>query len=176
MTESARVWTLGDNVDTDLIIPAAYLSLPTVSEMARHTFESLRPELAHEFEVGDVLVTGSDFGCGSSREHAVLVLKELGVSCIVAKSFARVFFRNGINNGLLLLQTPSICIPDGDHISIDQDNGKVRHEESGQDFEATPLPAIVQDIIRAGGLIPYVNSRSAASLHGRHEAKGGGAR
>src|SRR5690606_28788546 len=108
MITHARVWTFGDDIDTDTIIPAAYVALADIASMVKHTMEPARPEFAGQVRPGDVIVAGYNFGSGSSREHAVLVLKELGIGCVIARSFARIFFRNAINNGLLLLQVPDI--------------------------------------------------------------------
>lgn len=162
MIEHARVWTLGDDIDTDVIIPARYVALARIEDMAGHTLEPVRPELAQELKPGDVIVAGENFGSGSSREHAVLVLKELGVACVVARSFARIFFRNGINNGLLLVQAADVAVPDGDHVTVDVEEGYVLHEESGRRFESAVMAEMVQEIIRAGGLIPFVEQHGVS--------------
>lgn len=162
MIEHARAWKLGDDIDTDVIIPARYVALATIAEMASHTLEPVRPDFAPGMKPGDVIVAGENFGSGSSREHAVLVLKELGVGCVVARSFARIFYRNGINNGLLLVQAADVEVPDGDHVTVDLDNGFVLHEESGRRFESAVMSDMVQAIIRAGGLIPYVEEHGVS--------------
>lgn len=137
-----RAWKVGDNVDTDQIIAGRYLSLTDPDELASHCFEESYPELATGFVEGDVILAGDNFGCGSSREHAVVALKALGVSCLIASSFARIFFRNCINQGLLPLECPSAVagIDAGDELSVDPATGKIENVTRGVAFDFKPLP------------------------------------
>ncbi len=152
------VWKFGDNVDTDQIISSQYLLLPTIDEMKAYTFESLAPEFTTQFKVGDIVVGGSNFGCGSSREQAPLVLKALGASAVIAKSFARIFFRNSINIGLPLI----ICedLPDvvnsGDSLSIAFEAGTIVC--NGSTYSFPKFPDHLLKIMDQGGLIEYINS------------------
>jgi len=151
-----RAWKFGDDVDTDAIIPGRYLVLNTPEELAAHTFEGVRPEFASSVKRGDVVVAGANFGCGSSREHAPLALKGCGVECVIAKSFARIFFRNSINIGLPLLECADAdSIEDGDELRIDMGAGIVRDLTRDESYRASPLPDFIQRIVRAGGLIPF---------------------
>ena len=151
-TVTGRVWTLGDDIDTDIIIPTEYLALKTVQEMAPYAFSPLRPELAAQIRSGDILVAGKNFGCGSSREQAPEIIKALGISCVVAKSFARIFFRNAINNGLLLIEQADLrdAVSEGDSVEI-LVNEKILHE--GKAYPIASLPRNLVDIIEAGGLV-----------------------
>jgi 3-isopropylmalate/(R)-2-methylmalate dehydratase small subunit len=158
---SGSVWRYGDNVDTDVIIPARYLNVSTPEELARHCMEDLDPAFAAEVRPGDVIVAGENFGCGSSREHAPLALKGAGVSCVVACSFARIFYRNAINVGLPILECPAAVkgAEKGHHVQIELETGQVHNVTTGQVHWAEPYPAFMMRIIRAGGLIPYTRRR-----------------
>jgi 3-isopropylmalate/(R)-2-methylmalate dehydratase small subunit len=152
---SGSVWRYGDNVDTDVIIPARYLNVSTAEELARHCMEDLDPAFAVEVRPGDVIVAGENFGYGSSREHAPLALKGAGVSCVVARSFAR------INVGLPILECPAAVkgAEKGHHVQIELETGQVHNVTTGQVHWAEPYPAFMMRIIRAGGLIPYTRRR-----------------
>ena len=147
-TFSGRVWLLGDDIDTDIIIPTEYLALKTVQDMAPYAFSPLRPELASQIRPGDIIVAGKNFGCGSSREQ----IKALGVRCVVAKSFARIFFRNAINNGLLLIENADLrdAAAEGDTITVEM-NRQIIHQ--GKAYPIASLPQNLMDIIEAGGLV-----------------------
>jgi len=149
---TGRVWLLGDDIDTDIIIPTEYLALKTVKDMAPYAFSPLRPELAGQIKAGDIIVAGKNFGCGSSREQAPEIIKALGIKCVIAKSFARIFFRNAINNGLLLIENPKLRehVAEGDTIEIALGE-KITHKE--QEYPIASLPQNLMDIINAGGLV-----------------------
>ena len=151
-TFSGRVWLLGDDIDTDIIIPTEYLALKTVQDMAPYAFSPLRPELASQIRPGDIIVAGKNFGCGSSREQAPEIIKALGVRCVVAKSFARIFFRNAINNGLLLIENADLldAAAEGDTITVEM-NRQIIHQ--GKAYPIASLPQNLMDIIEAGGLV-----------------------
>ncbi len=151
-----KAWIFGDDIDTDAIIPGKYLTINKPDELARHAFEGVRPEFAHRIKNGDIIVAGFNFGCGSSREHAPLALKGAKVKCIIAKSFARIFFRNSINIGLPLLECPETDkIEDGDHIEVDFESGVITNTIRKETYKATPLPDFVRGIVDAGGLVGY---------------------
>ena len=149
---SGKVWVLGDDIDTDIIIPTEYLALKTVEDMKPFAFSPLRPELAGQIQPGDIIVAGKNFGCGSSREQAPEVIKALGIKCVIAKSYARIFFRNSINNGLLLIENPDLydAIKEGDTIDVEV-NAQITH--NGKAYEITSLPSNLVDILNAGGLV-----------------------
>jgi 3-isopropylmalate dehydratase small subunit len=159
-----RAWVYGDNVDTDVIIPARHLTTFDVDVLAAHALEDLDPGFAAAVRPGDVVVAGSNFGCGSSREHAALALAGAGVAAVVAASFARIFFRNAINVGLAVLECPEAArgTSTGDEVEVDLDAGIVRNRSRGATWSTEPLPAIAQEIARAGGLVPWVRARLAA--------------
>ena len=149
---TGKIWVLGDDIDTDIIIPTEYLALKSVQDMKPYAFSPLRPELAAQIQPGDIIVAGKNFGCGSSREQAPEIIKELGVRCVIAKSFARIFFRNSINNGLLLIENDALqaAVQEGDIITVTV-NQDIEHD--GQHYEITSLPQNLVDIIAAGGLV-----------------------
>ncbi len=152
----SNVWKFGDDIDTDAIIPGKYLTINTTEELAKHAFEGVRPEFARSVKEGDIIVAGFNFGCGSSREHAPLALKGAKVKCIIAKSFARIFFRNAINIGLPLLECPDTDkIIEGDHIEVDFASGLITNTTKDKTYNATPLPDFVRSIVDAGGLIGF---------------------
>lgn len=160
-----RAWRYGDHVDTDVIIPARYLTTTDEEELARHALEDLDPRFAGEVRPGDVLVAGDNFGCGSSREHAATCLKAAGVSAVVASSFARIFFRNAINTGLAIVTSPDAvaATDEGDEVRVDVASGSVHNVTKGLTFRTEPLPSFVMDIVNAGGLVPWVRSRVGAT-------------
>lgn len=149
---TGKVWTLGDDIDTDIIIPTEYLALKTIDDMKQYGFSPLRPELAAQIGEGDIIVAGKNFGCGSSREQAPEIIKALGIRCVIAKSFARIFFRNSINNGLLLIEQPDLHddMKEGDTITVTV-NEHVDYK--GRQYPITALPDNLVDIINAGGLV-----------------------
>jgi 3-isopropylmalate/(R)-2-methylmalate dehydratase small subunit len=161
MTIRGRAWKYGDNVDTDVIIPARYLNVSDVDELARHCLEDLDAGFAQAVERGDVIVAGDNFGCGSSREHAPLAIKGAGVGCVVAESFARIFYRNAINVGLPILESPAAvkAAESGHELEIDLERGEVHNLTTGATYQAEPYPAFMIKIIHAGGLVPYTRQR-----------------
>lgn len=156
-----RAFKYGDNVDTDVIIPARYLTTTDPAELAPHALEDLDPSFAGGVRHGDVVIAGSNFGCGSSREHAPIALKGTGVAGVVAKSFARIFFRNAINTGLVVLVCPEAVdeIDDGDDVEIDAVTGSVTVNRTGRSFAAEPVPDVVAEIVASGGLVEWVRER-----------------
>lgn len=171
MRLTGRAWKYGDHVDTDVIIPARYLNTTVVEELARHCLEDLDPSFAVLVQPGDVIVAGENFGCGSSREHAPLAIKGTGVSCVVARSFARIFYRNAINIGLPVLECPAAVddVEGGHQIEIDLESGQVRNLTTGRVFQAEPYPPFMMAIIQSGGLVPYTRQR----LKDTRKPKGG---
>lgn len=151
---TGSAWVFGNNVDTDQIIPAEYLVTMDSSELAEHAFERARPEFARKVKRGDIVVAGRNFGCGSSREHAPRALMGAGVSCVVAESFARIFFRNSINIGLPVIEA-SLKASDGDRISVDLARGEVRNETRGTTTKFSGYPPFVMMLVEKGGLVPY---------------------
>jgi 3-isopropylmalate/(R)-2-methylmalate dehydratase small subunit len=156
-----RVWKYGDNVDTDAIIPARYLNVSTAEELAEHCMEDIDAAFAEQVQPGDIVVAQENFGCGSSREHAPLALKGAGVSCVIASSFARIFYRNAINIGLPILECPEAVVGTeaGQTLEVDLENGLVTNVDTGESFEAEPYPPFLMGIIDAGGLVPYTRRR-----------------
>ena len=150
-----KVYKYGANVDTDVIIPARHLNDPSPAALASHCMEDIDPNFASTVEEGDIIVAGPNFGCGSSREHAPLAIKSCGVKCVIAPSFARIFYRNAINIGLPILECPaaSEAINEGDTVSINFDTGVITDETTGQTFQAAPFPPFIQNIIAKGGLM-----------------------
>ncbi len=155
MKAQGTVFKYGDNIDTDVIIPARYLNTQNPQELAAHCMEDIDKTFIQRVQPGDIMVGGENFGCGSSREHAPLAIKTAGVSCVIAKSFARIFYRNAINIGLPILECPaaSEAIANGDTVAVDFDTGLITDETTGQTFEAAPFPPFIQKIITAGGLL-----------------------
>ncbi len=151
---SGRAWVFGDNVDTDQIIPAEYLVTMDSEELAGHAFEKARPDFARGVNRGDIIVAGRNFGCGSSREHAPRALIGAGVSCVVAESFARIFFRNSINIGLPVIEAP-IKADDGDVITVDLAGGEVKNETKRASTRFAAYPPFVMMLMKKGGLVPY---------------------
>ena len=149
---SGRVWKFKDNIDTDVIIPGKYLRTTDMSIFASHVMEGIDPQFPQKVKKGDIIVAGKNFGCGSSREQAPLALKHAGVACIVAESFARIFFRNAINVGLPIIEAKIDC-KEGDIIEIDAGEGRVRY--GGRTYPATKLPGFLQEILADGGLVEH---------------------
>lgn len=155
---TGRVWLLPDDVDTDIIIPTEYLALPTVDDMKQYAFSPLREDLAKQIKPGDIIVAGKNFGCGSSREQAPEIIKHLGVACVIAKSYARIFFRNSFNNGLLLLENEHLYdeIKEGDTITVK--DGEV--EANGKSYPVPAIPQNLMEILEAGGLVKAMQKRN----------------
>ena len=151
----------GDNVDTDVIIPARYQNNADKKELATHCMEDIDKNFVHAVKAGDVMVGGFNFGCGSSREHAPMVIKESGISCVIAKTFARIFYRNAINIGLAILECPEASekIEAGDEVSIDFDTGLITNATKGETYQANPFPDFIKEIIQAGGLMADIKKR-----------------
>ena len=147
----------GSNIDTDAIIPARYLNTSDPAELAKHCMEDAEAEFVNNMQKGDIIVADENFGCGSSREHAPIAIKAAGISAVIAKTFARIFFRNSINIGLPILECPEAVegIAPGDDVQINLESGKIKNLSTGKTYQATPFPAFMQDLIRAGGLINY---------------------
>ena len=156
---TGKVWVLGDDIDTDIIIPTEYLALKTIEDMKQYGFSPLRPELAGQIKPGDIIVAGKNFGCGSSREQAPEVIKALGIPCIIAKSFARIFYRNALNNGLLLLEQPELhdVVKEGDTITVTVNEDV---EYNGKRYPIASLPENLMEIIEAGGLVKAMRKRN----------------
>ncbi len=156
---TGKVWVLGDDIDTDIIIPTEYLALKTVDDMKKYAFLPLRPELAGQIGDGDIIVAGKNFGCGSSREQAPEIIKHLNIRCVIAKSFARIFFRNSINNGLLLIENKDIpdAVREGDELTVIM-NDKITF--NGKDYPIEPLPDNLMEILNAGGLVKAMQKRN----------------
>lgn len=150
----------GDNVDTDVIIPARYLNTSDKAELASHCMEDIDKSFKNKVEKGDIMVAGYNFGCGSSREHAPIAIKESGISFVIAKSFARIFYRNSINIGLAIIECPEAVdgISDGDKIEADLDNGIIYNRTTGASFKTQPFPAFIQNIIENGGLVASIKN------------------
>ena len=158
------VWKYGDDVDTDGIIPARYLNVSDPEDLARHCMEDVDPGFARAVRAGDVIVAGENFGCGSSREHAPLAIKGSGVACVVAKSYARIFYRNAINIGLPILECPQAVeeTQKGDLLAADLGAGTVTNLRTGRTYQVSPFPPFIMGIIQAGGLVPYTRERLRA--------------
>ena len=160
MNES-KVWKFKDNIDTDLIIAARYLNTSDPKELAKHAMEDERANFASEVKQGDIIVAGENFGCGSSREHAPIALKAAGVSAIVAKSFARIFYRNAFNMGLSIYEVAQTDeINENDILSIDAKSGVIVNKTTNKEYEFTPIPDFMQELIRAGGLMEYAKVKT----------------
>ena len=155
MKFSGTVFRYGRDVDTDVIIPARYLNSSDHAHLAAHAMEDIDPAFATTVKPSDIIVADENFGCGSSREHAPVAIKAAGVSCVIAKSFARIFYRNSINTGLAIMECPEAvdAISQGDVVNVDADAGVIVNETTGQTFEAQPFPPFIREIIEAGGLI-----------------------
>ncbi|WP_456482602.1 3-isopropylmalate dehydratase small subunit [Methanopyrus sp.] len=163
-----RAWVFGDDIDTDQIIPGRYLTTQDPEELAEHVMEGADPEFPEKVREGDVIVAGRNFGCGSSREHAPIALKAAGVSCVVAESFARIFYRNAINLGLPLVVCPGVsdAFEDGQRIEVNLREGYVKNLDTGEELEAKPLPDFVMRILEAGGLVELVKREGPRAFEG----------
>ena len=151
----------GDNVDTDVIMPARYIILTEPEELAKHAMADIDAEFAGRVRNGDIMVAGENFGCGSSREHAPIGIKASGIACVIAKSFARIFYRNAINIGLPIVECPEAAerIKAGEQVRVDFDKGLICNETTGKQFQITPFPAFIQKIIQANGLVNYTKQK-----------------
>ncbi len=157
---TGKVWKFGDNIDTDLIIAARYLNTSNPHELAKHVMEDADPEFKDKLNPGDIIVAGENFGCGSSREHAPIALKAAGVSAVVAKSFARIFYRNAFNMGLPIFELKqSDMIDESDLIEIDMQNGKIKDIDKDNTYDFTPIPPFMQELISTGGLMNYAKKK-----------------
>ncbi len=158
-----KVWRFGNDVDTDLIIPARYLNTSDPKELAQHCMEDADPTFAGKVGQGDIIAAGKNFGCGSSREHAPISIKAAGVSCVIAASFARIFYRNSINIGLPILESAkaSESIAEGDQVEVDLDTGKITNLTKNETYQAAAFPPFMQELINTGGLIEYVKKQVA---------------
>ena len=161
MKTNGRVHKYGDNIDTDVIIPARYLNTADHKELAAHCMEDIDKDFVKKVKEGDIIVGGANFGCGSSREHAPIAIKNSGVSCVIAATFARIFFRNSINIGLAILECPEASqkISDGDQVSIDFDTGVITNLTKNETYKAEPFPEFVKNIINSDGLLNSIKSR-----------------
>ena len=158
MKIKGKTWKFGNNVDTDAIIPARYLNTTSAEELAAHFMEDIDPEFASTVKAGDIVAAGKNFGCGSSREHAPIAMKAAGISCVVAHSFARIFYRNAFNMGLPILECPEGAerIQTGDELEIDLDTGVIENLTRQETYRAQAIPPFMQKLIKAGGLMEYV--------------------
>lgn len=165
MEFKGTVFRYGRDIDTDVIIPARYLNTSDPAELAKHCLEDLDNTFVKRVQPGDIIVADENFGCGSSREHAPVAIKAAGVSCVIAKSFARIFYRNSINMGLPILECPEAVdgISDGDVVHVDADAGVITDETTGAVFHAQPFPSFIQEIINAGGLVARTKATLAQS-------------
>ena len=161
MNAHGRVHQYGDKVDTDVIIPARYLNTADHKELAAHCMEDIDKDFVHKVQPGDILVAHQNFGCGSSREHAPIAIKESGISCVIAATFARIFYRNAINIGLPILECPEAArsIQDGDEVSIDFDTGVIKNITRGETYKAQPFPEFIKDIMKHGGLLNSIQAK-----------------
>lgn len=158
MAFRGKVWKFGDDVNTDEIIPARYLSFTDPEKLAEHVMEDADPSFPGKVSKGDILVAGKNFGCGSSREHAPVAIKGAGIACVIASGFARIFYRNAFNMGLLILESPEASdrIREGDVIEVDQKLGIIHNTTSGETFQVTPIPAFMDELLSDGGLVEHI--------------------
>ncbi len=161
MKAQGKVIKYGNNVDTDVIIPARYLNTSDPAELAKHCMEDLDKDFAKKAQKGDIIVAGKNFGCGSSREHAPIAIKASGISCVIAETFARIFYRNAINIGLAIVECPEAAkdISDGDSVSIDFDTGKIFNITKNKEYTGVPFPEFMQELIAADGLVGYIKNQ-----------------
>ena len=161
MQAKGNVFKYGDNVDTDVIIPARYLAIADPKELAEHCMEDIDQDFVRKVHPGDIMVANKNFGCGSSREHAPLVIKVSGISCVIAETFARIFYRNAINIGLPIIECPEAArdIKDNDEVEVDFDSGTIRNLTTGKQYQGQAFPEFMQRIIKAEGLINYINEK-----------------
>ena len=158
-----KAWKFGDNIDTDAIIPAIYLDTTDPKEMATHCMAGVDPEFVNKIASGDIIVGGENFGCGSSREHAPIAIKAAEISCVIAKSFARIFYRNSINIGFPILECEeaALKIDEGDEVQVDLASGIIKNLTKDETYKAQPFPEFMQQLIAAGGLMNYVMAKKA---------------
>ncbi len=161
MILKGKVWKFGDDIDTDAIIPARYLNTSDPAELARHIMEDADKDFPVKVKAGDIIVAGKNFGCGSSREHAPIAIKAAGIQAVVAKSFARIFYRNSFNIGLPIFESEeaSVRIKEGEIIEVDADKGIIRNAATGEQYTANPIPPFMQELISSGGLIEWTKKR-----------------
>jgi 3-isopropylmalate dehydratase small subunit len=161
MERGGRAWKYGDDVDTDVIIPARYLNTSDPAELARHCMEDIDGEFAGKVSPGDFIVAGKNFGCGSSREHAPIAIKASGASAVIARSFARIFYRNAFNMGLPIFEAPDAVdgIEAGDRLSVDMENGVLRNETRNREYRFAPIPPFMRELLASGGLLNYIAKR-----------------
>ncbi len=164
MEFKGNAFRYGRDIDTDVIIPARYLNTSDAQELAKHCMEDLDVTFTQRVQPGDIIVAEENFGCGSSREHAPIAIKAAGINVVIAKSFARIFYRNAINTGLAILECPEAvdAISEGDEVKVDTDSGVITNMTTGQEFQAQPFPPFIAEIIEAGGLVPRWKSKLAA--------------
>jgi len=158
-----KVWRFGNDVDTDAIIPARYLNTSDPKELAKHVMEDADKDFARKVSAGDFVIAGKNFGCGSSREHAPIAIKAAGIQAVIAKSFARIFYRNAFNIGLLIFESAEASekVKEGDEIEIDADRGIIRNITTREEYKANPIPSFMQELIDAGGLIEWTKRKLA---------------
>jgi len=163
MKHKGRAWKFGTNIDTDAIIPARYLNVTDPEELAQHCMENENPQFLKEVREGDMIVAETNFGCGSSREHAPIAIKAKGISCVIAKSYARIFYRNAFNIGLPIIESDEAVhgIQDGNKLEVDLKKGEIKNETTGQVFKADPIPPFMQKIIDDGGLMEHIAKKGA---------------
>lgn len=161
MRANGTVFKYGDNVDTDVIIPARYLNSSDPAELALHCMSDIDPDFVSKVHKGDIIVADKNFGCGSSREHAPISIKASGISCVIAETFARIFYRNSINIGLPIIECPEAArsIENGDQVEVDFDSGRIYNRTKGTEFQGQAFPPFMQKIIEAGGLVNYINNK-----------------
>ena len=161
MNAKGPVFKYGDNIDTDVIIPARYLNTQSAAELASHCMEDIDKDFVKKVKKGDIIVADKNFGCGSSREHAPLAIKAAGVSCVIADTFARIFYRNAINIGLPIIECPEASrgIENGDEVEVDFDSGVITNKTKGTSFKGQPFPEFMQKLISSGGLVNYINEK-----------------
>lgn len=161
MIANGKVIKYGDNVDTDVIIPARYLNTSDPAELAKYCMEDIDKDFVNRVQQGDIMVAGKNFGCGSSREHAPIAIKASGISCVIAETFARIFYRNAINIGLPILECPEAAkdIADGDNVKVDFDSGKIVNLTKNTEYTGVPFPEFMQEIMAADGLIGYIKKQ-----------------
>lgn len=161
MIIKGKVWRFGDDIDTDAIIPARYLNTSDPAELARHVMEDADREFPSKVRRGDIIVAGKNFGCGSSREHAPIAIKAAGIQAVIAKTFARIFYRNSFNIGLPIFESPEASerIGEGDEIEIDADKGIIRNITKSEEYKARPIPPFMQELIESGGLIEWTKKK-----------------
>jgi 3-isopropylmalate/(R)-2-methylmalate dehydratase small subunit len=161
MKANGRVFKYGDNIDTDVIIPARYLNTSDPKELASHCMEDIDKTFLKRVKAGDVMVAGKNFGCGSSREHAPIAIKESGISCVIASTFARIFYRNAINTGLAIVECDEAAkdIDEGDEVEVDFDKGVINNLTKGKEYKTEAFPEFMQKIINCGGLVEYIKAK-----------------